>query len=295
VEETQGRTVRVSNAQDGREYLDEGLCHHCGMAVQFRASSPAFIRVQSTISEGDELYRTNHEDFFVGICTRRTCCRTTVVRRYSFEQHHRGDSVGYELVEQEIVYPRRKSAREALPPEVPETLRKTFDEASAIEYESATACGFLAGRLLEQALRDRLLKDADGSAATKRELRKTGMAGLIQRFVDAGHATGDTHELIVLLQGFRNFAAHPPQPEDAEDLDIDGPQASFLLNAARELLAHIYVRPARIAEMKAQLEQKKRGEAIAHSREVAVSSELRKPGLPAKAFDPLNDDVDVPF
>jgi len=110
--------------------------------------------------------------------------------------------------------------------------------------------GFLASRLLEQALRHRLLKDASGVQSEKTKLRRMPLKDLIERFVEAGHATGDIHELVELLGGFRNFAAHPPQPKDVDSLDIDQAQASFLLNAAAHLLDHIYVRPARLAQMK---------------------------------------------
>jgi hypothetical protein len=137
---------------------------------------------------------------------------------------------------------------------VPPALRAKYDEAAAIEFLSPTGASFLAGRLVDQALRHRLRLDGK----SKREIRKAGMADLIHEFIDAGHGTDDLHEALRVLQGFRNYAAHPPQPEDTAALDITQEEATFLLSACREILDFVYGRPARIAAMKARLAEKKR-------------------------------------
>jgi len=199
-----------------------------------------------------------------------------------------GDYEGRSNDSFEIVYPHPRSGRKPLPEEVPQALREKYDEAAAIEFLSATGASFLAGRLVDQALRHRLRLDGK----SKRSIRKTGMADLIQAFIDAGHGTEDLHEALRVLQGFRNFAAHPPQPEDAAVLDITQEEATFLLSACREVLDFVYGRPARIAAMKERLADKKRGEAAGLK---PTSTQPAQPAEVSATEDFQVTDDDVPF
>jgi len=146
----------------------------------------------------------------------------------------------------------------------------------------------LAGRLVDQALRHRLRLDGK----SKGRIRKASMADLIQSFITAGHGTDDIHEALTVLQGFRNFAAHPPQPEDVQALDITQAEATFLLDACREILDFVYGRPARLAAMKASLAEKRRGDAAAQKPTLTVPVESV---ATTKPDDFEASDEDVPF
>ena len=261
--------------------LVEGLCFHCGYFVQFKNQAEMARRQLAGDWEGDGRSGwAKWEEFLLAYCSRPSCDATVVRRVYDQQWEGSETYVVRECIE--VLYPTRKSSRRALATAIPEAIRKKYDEAAAIEFLSPTCAGFMAGRLVEQAIRHRLVN----AGLSKRKVRKTALEALIDEFLKRVEGSAELREMLLVVRGFRNVAAHAPQPEDAELVDITQDEATYLLDAAEELLDFAYTRPAKIAAMQERLKNKEA------PKPAAPAVVIEDVPIPPKPFSP---DDDVPF
>lgn len=289
----QTREFRLNQGVGGALALGEGNCLHCNTFVTFKAPARSSITYYEDENHDDGHSWSKTHIFVVGYCPRPSCRKPTVVRQLVAESHWRGNPESEQIVEEGIVYPVVPSSRE-LPDGVPDALKRMYDEAAAIEYLSPNATGFLAGRILEQALRDRVAAQRPSVASGSTPDRRRRLVDLIGEFAEQEPLTQEFHQNMELLREFRNIAAHPDRDESGDWVSIDQAEATFLLDVAADILDFVYVRPGRQRAMRIRLESKKQGP--------PAGPTPRPKGLPTvvPGVDELPDDSaisddDIPF
>lgn len=271
--------IRVEGGSEDRR-LVEGKCAHCGAFVSFKdpdeGSSLKFTHVLADEDERFAEYRYHY--FIMGICTRPSCQQPTIL--YSVESEW-SSNWQRSVEHQELVHP-KESLRPLLPAEVPAAYRAAYAEAAKIEFLSPTGAAFLAGRVLEQALRNRLNKS-------------TPLVKLIDELLERESLSAEMHELMHDLREFRNIASHPGTATDGSVITVDQEEASYTLDVLAELLDYLYVRPIRQREMRDRHKRKKAGEISAASPSLPSIEAVKRPP-PATGLSSLDfDDDDLPF
>jgi hypothetical protein len=235
--------------------LAEGFCGHCQAYVMFKRPEQSNCHIVFAVpleSENDhesDFWRITKHHFVLGICSRPSCQKATIVHRVQEEAYYQGEFQGHSRPTDEIIYPISQYSREPLPEAVPEDLRNLYLEAASIERTSPNGTAFLARRILEQALRNHF--------KTKQKL-----AFLIDRFLDEENPPQRLHDLMTDIRQFGNIAGHPGQNTDGDWVDIDPSEAEYTLDVVSEVLDYIYVRPARQQAMRDRWQAKKSGEAV---------------------------------
>jgi hypothetical protein len=236
--------LRIDGGPNNRR-LVEGLCGHCKAFVQFKdPDEGASLKFTHEIPDEDERtvdYR--HHYFIMGVCTRPSCQQPTIL--YVVESEWSGNWER-SVLHREMIFP-KESLRPILPNEVPEQFRRAYAEAGAIEFASPTGAAFLAGRILEQALRGKL--DS-----------KSNLVKLIDALMERENLPSEMHQLMHDLRAFRNIAGHPASTADGSVIAVDQEEASYTLDILAELLDYLYVRPARRLAMRERHQKKKAGE-----------------------------------
>jgi hypothetical protein len=228
--------------------LHEGRCGHCHHAVAFKEPKKhACLVFEQTILKEDKIEEERTHYFVMGICPRPRCQQATIVYIQESVSVWEGCSQNdWKVVQESVIYP-AASEREDLPNAVPDSLRKLFREASSIEHLSPNGSAFLAGRILEQTLREHFRKP------------RGRLRDLVDEFFDKESAPNDIHQMMHDIREFRNIAGHPTQNVDGDWATIDSIEASYTLDVVSAILHHIYVEPARRAEMRQRWEEKKQG------------------------------------
>lgn len=267
----------------GAQILSEGLCGHCQAYCVFKQIKASNLARVLSDDWADDEHRTVTEEFLFGICPRPTCGQATVVRRTKTDVTWRGDHQDGPPSFLEVVYPRPRSAR-SLPSEgVPKEFRKRYEEAASIEFLSPTSAGFMAARMVDQAIRHRLVT----MKLSRRTVRKSTLADLIDVFVDAEKGNPELREMLTAVKDFRNFVAHPPFADLSLESEIDQTEASFLLDCCLELIEFVYARPARVKAMTERLKSKRSSN--------TAPSVLKLAPAPAVDSEFTPSDDDVPF
>ncbi len=238
--------------------LVEGTCGHCHHSVAFkRPKQTQSFCISERIPLADGTVKLDH--FIVaGICPRPSCRKATIIYRLekSMDSDDPADRYSQpDLAEQHIIFP-KTSLRSPLAQEIPESLRTQYVEAASIEYLSPNGSAFLAGRILEQALRHHL---------NKTRKKRAKLAPLIDEFLRKAEASGDLHALMTDIREFRNIAGHATQDEAGDWASVDQIEASYTLDVLAELLEYIYVRPQRQKCMRERWQNKKKGHSIPQS------------------------------
>jgi hypothetical protein len=268
----------------GADVLAEGLCGHCQAFCVFKQMKASnVVRVLSDDWEEDEP-RTATEEFLFGICPRPSCGQATVVRRTRINVTYRGDPQEGPPDSLEVIFPRVRSARSLPSDEVPVELRKRYEEAASIEFLSPTSAGFMAARMVDQAIRHRLFV----MKRSQRSVRKSTLADLIGTYVEIEKGNPELREMLTVVKDFRNLAAHPPFVDLSAESEIDQREASFLLDCCLELLEFAYARPARVRAMTERLKSRLPTRATPSSIKLA-------PAPAEDAANPIAGDDEVPF
>jgi len=272
--------------QHGARILSEGLCGHCLSYCVFKQLKPP--GVTRALFEGwadDDEHRIVTEEFLFGVCPRPTCRQATVVRRVWTSVTWHGDPREGPPSTLEVIFPRARSARALPSEEVPKELRKRYEEAASIEFLSPTSAAFMAGRLVDQAIRHRMV----AMKRSLRRVRKSTLADLITTFVEAEKGNPDLREMLTTIKNFRNFVAHPPFADLSLESEIDQAEASFLLDCCLELLEFVYARPAKIRAMTERLRSK------LHSPAAGTPITLGPVAPASEQLDFVASDDEVPF
>ena len=263
--------------------LGDGYCGHCDRAVAFKdpGTGPSSWSFEVVLPDEDpeqEDWLEEHR-FIIGVCPRPSCSGATLVhdvwtrRASGYGETH--------LDKREVIHP-LASDRSPLSDEVPEALRRLYQEAGRIEYLSPNGAAFLGRRLLEQVLRDAL-------ATTGR------LANLIDSFLSSEALPGKLDELMHDVRQFGNIAAHPGRTGDGEWIEVDQDEATYVLDVVSELLDHVYVRPKRRQAMRERWQAKRRGELPEGDVKHRVQIEPAPDAVRADGPSIVEPDDDLPF
>jgi hypothetical protein len=260
--------------------LVEGPCGHCHYAVAFKEpETRACLEFRQTLDRGDDEDEQRTHYFVMGICPRPRCQQATIVYRAESVTVSRGDYNDPVLLEERVVFP-SSSLRAPLPENVPSHLRRLYQEAGSIENLSPNGAAFLAGRILEQTLRERFQKP------------RGKLAKLIDEFLKDEDAPQGLHQLMHDIREFRNIAGHPAQANEGDWTAVDAVEATYTLDVVAELLEYIYVKPVVRKAMRERWQAKKRGESPPpHQTETKVVVG----GRDAPPAEPHPSDDEVPF
>jgi Domain of unknown function (DUF4145) len=258
--------------------LIEGPCGHCHHAVAFKEpENRACMAFTQRLHHGEETEERTHY-FVMGLCPRPRCQEATIV--YRVEKIWLGSyQEEPELLQERVIFP-SDSLRTDLPEEIPSALRSLYREAASIENLSPNGSAFLARRILEQALREHLIKP------------RGKLVNLIDEFIDQQAASETLLQLMHDVREFGNIAGHPAQDRQGEWTTIEAAEASYTLDVVAELLDHIYVKRKRREAMRERWEAKKRGDAVPTNPSTQVV--LGGRDLPSNPPAGLSDD-EVPF
>lgn len=267
--------------------LREGICGHCGFAVEFKIPEGGGGLSHGHVladPEDEHAWAAVEHQFLIGICRRKGCGKPTVLYRTLIEHGHRyTEDTPDDEVRIEILYPRGGGRRTDLPLEVPQRLRDWYVEAARVEYLSPNSAAFLCGRMLEQALREQLGK------------QKGMLAKLIEQFQQSQNPPPALAELMEVIRGFRNIASHAGQDDAGDWVNVDAAEAAYLLDVIPQLFHFIYVQPELARQMKARLDAKSDGKAVGPilTTPFVVEPADPVPQSPEKA--PWDDAEDLPF
>jgi len=148
------------------------------------------------------------------------------------------------IVEEHVIFPPRSGR--GLPAEVPERLRKDFQEAAAVMGLSPKASAALGRRILQDVLREAC--GCDQHDLSKQVAAYIEKHGVQSPLADQLHA----------LREVGNFAAHTQKDTNTGAvLDVEPGEAEWLLDTLEALFDHVYVKPgkhqARVDALNAKL------------------------------------------
>jgi len=131
------------------------------------------------------------------------------------------------------------------PLEVPDFLRKDFEEACITLPVSAKASAALSRRCLQNLLRD----------AAK--VKPGNLVDEIQEVIDKGNLPSHFTEIIDAVRHIGNFAAHPIKSKNTgEIIDVEPEEAEWNLDVLEAFFDFYYVQPALVAKKKDTLNAK---------------------------------------
>ncbi len=201
------------------------ICPHCSIGT-----SPNWQTRPIIVERGVQIYTD------AGTCTE--CKQAIVVGEWR-------DASGATL-KSESFYPHEQSAR-PVAPEVTEPYCSDFQEAATALRYSPKASAALSRRLLQHVLRE------------KGHVKPGNLYDEIQRVIEAGEVSSGLADDLDTVRVVGNFAAHPIKSTNTgEIVDVEPGEAEWLLDVLEELLDHYFVKPARRAEQREQINAKLR-------------------------------------
>lgn len=150
-----------------------------------------------------------------------------------------------------LVHPSTAPPRPPAPAEVPEDIRKDYDEAGAVLPVSAKASGALSRRCLQHVLRDA------GGVAPSTLFKE------IEEVLAVGSLPSHLAENLDYVRVVGNYAAHP-EKDQMGVVDVEPGEAEWTLEVLEGLFDHYYVKPA-IARAKRQALETKTGKTLRQS------------------------------
>jgi hypothetical protein len=143
----------------------------------------------------------------------------------------------------------KSTARAPLPIEVTDPYASDYREACNVLVDSAKASAALGRRCLQGVLRD------------KAGVKKSDLYKEIEEVINSGKLPADLAEALHHVRVIGNFAAHPEKSVNTGAIvDVEPGEAEWTLDVLESLFDFYFVRPARLAARKAEI-NKKLGEA----------------------------------
>ncbi|MDP2928991.1 MAG: DUF4145 domain-containing protein [Candidatus Omnitrophota bacterium] len=170
-----------------------------------------------------------------------TCpsCGKFVIRLWN----RRGSGPAYDDSEY-LVRPKTIS-RSPVPKEVSEKFAQDYREACLILSDSPKASGALSRRCLQN-----LLREIAG-------VKPSDLADEIQQVIDSKTLPSDLFESIDYIRIIGNFSAHPiKSKKSGEIVDVEPGEAEWSLDVLESLFDFYFVRPLKLKEKRAALDQK---------------------------------------
>ncbi len=137
-------------------------------------------------------------------------------------------------------------SRIPLPPEVNDLQTiNDYKEACLVLSDSAKASAALSRRCLQHILRE------------KAGIKKSDLSTEIQEVIDSNKLPSDLSDNLDYIRNIGNFAAHPNKSANSgEIIDVEPGEADWNLTIIEELMDFYFVRPARAAKKKTELNVK---------------------------------------
>lgn len=136
-------------------------------------------------------------------------------------------------------------SRALIPREVPKKYATDYQEACLILSDSPKASAALSRRCLQKLLRD------------EAKVKPGNLSNEIQEVIDSKALQSDLNESIDAIRNIGNFATHPIKSENSgEIIDVEPGEAEWSLDVLESLFDFYFIRPAKLKEKKAALDQK---------------------------------------
>ncbi len=234
-----------------------GVCPHCGITVQFVATS--FAEALPNLPIVSDIYRLRYhvgpttqkqigpnqtkvipsDDIFLQVCVcPRSDCQGLVIAAVYLERNHEKNTWDEK---EYLVYP-RKANRKPVHSDVPKNIAEDYNEACLVLPASPKASAALSRRCLQALLRAQGFHQKD--LADQIEAARPSLP------LDTGSALDQ-----VRIIG--NFAAHPMKSKNTREiLPVELGEADWSLEVLETLFEHYYEQPARLTARKTALNQK---------------------------------------
>jgi hypothetical protein len=205
------------------------ICPHCNIGIRFTISHSSPVYDDKDQSESQFGYEIAN-----GFCPE--CDKLIIIIRHGrYWVHNFNDEGSRELTEikkEQIIYP--KTIIKNVEPEVPENIKKEFQEAAAILPISPRASAAMSRRLLQTILREKFsIKKGSLEAEIKEFLSLTGIPTFLSQEIDA-------------IRNVGNFAAHPiKNTQTGEIVDVEPGEAEWLIDVLEALFDFTYIQPER--------------------------------------------------
>jgi hypothetical protein len=226
------------------------LCPHCQKDIHFGSSGSFFFYERGQPSKDHWIWDTTgpRTVFSGGYCP--SCRGKIVVELYWDSMHESGGPVPPEFSQGKfvsIVYPRRHSLR-PLPLEVPPDYRMNYDEACLVLADSPKASAALSRRLLQRVFHEHF------------GIKKKDLFQEIDEYINTKTPPSDLADQLHAVRHVGAMAAHPLKELAAGTIvDVEPGEAEWLLELIAALLDEVFVRAARDAARKANLNAKLSG------------------------------------
>lgn len=233
-----------------------GVCPHCGITVQFVATSFVEAVPNFPISEIHRLrYHVGPEtqkqidpnqtksipadEILLQICVcPRSDCQGLVIAAVYLERNHEKNTWDEK---EYLVYP-RKANRKPVHSDVPKDIASDYEEACLVLPASPKASAALSRRCLQTVLRQQGFKQGDLSKQIEAAI--PGLPNDIASALDAIRTIG-------------NFASHPIKSQETGGIVPVAPgEADWSLEVLETLFDHYYERPAHLAAKRTSLNAK---------------------------------------
>lgn len=130
-------------------------------------------------------------------------------------------------------------------PEVPETYRADFIEATLVMPVSPKASAAMTRRILQSIIREEC------------GLRGRSLHHELELFVQSSGVPSSLLQAVDAIRNLGNIAAHPTQDiSTGEILTVEEGEAEWLLEVVQALFNHVFVQPRRLAERRESLNAK---------------------------------------
>ena len=201
-------------------------CTQCGNRTVADILGTATETEWADIDEEDG-YQPSRDTYYTIV----KCNTCTIVQLFTYNEYCEDG-----LDEAVLLYPTARS----IPKDVPQIIAKEFAEAQKVERISKTAYAVLIGRVLERLFKD---KGAVGKDLFD-QIKDLSVKGVIpETLCEMGHA----------LRFLRNKGAH------VSDYEIEDNEVEAMRDFVITMLEYVYVAPAKLAVLKATIENKKKG------------------------------------
>lgn len=196
----------------------------------------------SDFEESEEYYIPEDLHYFYlvshGKCPECSTLLVTVFRGEAEDHPSPSDYASHQ-----IVYPQASSR--PVEPEVPESYRKIFTEASLVQNLSPKASAALSRRLLQDIIRNEF------------QINPSSLSKEIDNFLEKNNLPSYLSEAIDAVRNIGNFAAHPLKDKNTgEIIDVEEGEAEWLLDVLESLFDFAFVQPEKLKERKIKLNKK---------------------------------------
>ncbi|MFH1147657.1 MAG: DUF4145 domain-containing protein [Pseudomonadota bacterium] len=216
------------------------ICPNCNLGIRFeiKISSPVYSEEHPQIAQYGF-------DIAHGFCPE--CHQFIVLLRHGrYWSHDLNDEESRELTEilsEQVIFPRASFKR--IDPEVPDSLRREFQEACSVLQVSPRASAAMSRRLLQTILREKF------------GINKRSLADEIDEFLSSPAIPSYLSQEIDAIRNVGNFASHPiKNTQTGEIVDVEPGEAEWLIDVLEALFDFAFIQPARMEKRKNQLNAK---------------------------------------